>query len=271
MEDRGSNMYDVEGILPIFQIYAGPTIFLPLFLVCLIYSFCNAQETGRKRFALIFIMSIVFVFNDFSIKLAGKVTDVATYYRFLWAIPILPLIGWAGTKAVMEREKRWEKAIALALVCCLFFGWQSSFITEGSIRVPDNLYNLSEDVIQVCDIIAQDKEKENPIVIFDMECQMSARIYDPSLVWGIRRKAYQYHNDMEGYEEAGNYKTDKIMIHAVNFGVKDEQEELSNALKKKKVDYIVTLTAFEMDAYLDEIGYELVDVSGTRSVYTRKK
>ena len=42
-------------------------------------------------------------------------------------------------------------------------------------------------------------------------------------------------------------------------------------LKKKKVDYIVTLTAFEMDAYLDEIGYELVDVSGTRSVYTRKK
>lgn len=263
-------MYGVEGIWQTFQTYAGPTVFLAVFLVCMIYGFCNAEETGKKRLLFLCLLSILFVFNDLSMKLVGKVTDVATYYRFLWAIPILPLIAWAGTKVITEREKRWEKVVVILLLLCIFRGGSSTFLTEGSVRVPENVYNLSGDVMEVCHIIDRDKEKENPVVIFDLECQMSARLYDPSLVWGISRHAYQFYNDMGGYEDAGKYKKEKIMIHAVNYGVKDEKKKLSRALKKKQVDYIVTLTSYEMDAYLDSIGYALVDVTDTRSVYAKK-
>lgn len=217
----------------------------------------------------VFLLSILFVFNDLSMKLVGKITGEGTYYRFIWALPILPLIAWAGTKVVMEREKRWEKAVVFGLLFCLFWGGKSSFITEGSIRIPENPYNLSGDVIQVCDIIAEDKDKERPVVIFDYGCQLEARLYDPSLVWGISRRAYQFHNDAEGYEHAGKYKTEKALIHAANFGVKSEPERLAKALKKKKVDYIVTLTAYEMDDYLEGAGYKLKARSEMRSVYVR--
>lgn len=264
-------MYGVEGLMQTVQTYAGATMFLSAFMVCMIYVFCYGKETGRKRLVLVFLLSILFVFNDFSMKVMGKVTDAATYYRFIWAVPILPLIAWTGTKVVMEREKRWEKAVVLCLLFCLFWGGKSSFITEGTIRVPENPYNLSSDVIQVCDIIEKDKKMENPVAVFDYVCQLEARLYDPSLVWGISRKAYQFHNNMEGYENAGKYKAEKVMIHAVNFGVKNEPDLFSEALKKKKVDYVVTLNEYEMDDYLAQLGYNLAGRSELRSVYVHSQ
>lgn len=263
-------MYNVESIEQMFQIYFGTTMFLWAFFVSMIYGFCYSKDNGTKRLTFIFILSILFVFNDFSMKLVGKVTGVETYYRFIWAIPILPLIAWAATKVVMEREKRWEKAVVIALLFALFWNGKNSFITEGSVRIPENIYNLPEDVLEVCDIIEADKEEENPIVAFDYESQTAARLYNPSLIWGISRRAYQNYNDAEGYENVGKYKSEKALIHAVNFGIQGEQELLARALKKKKIDYIVTLTAYGMDDYFLQLGYELVDSTGTRNVYVRR-
>ena len=53
--------------------------------------------------------------------------------------------------------------------------------------------------------------------------------------------------------------------------MKDEPDRLAEALAKEKVDYIVTFSSFEMDAYLEQVGYGLVDSTGTRSVYARKE
>lgn len=260
----------VENVVQVFQTYRGGTMFLSVFLACVMYGFCYGSETRRKRLVFIFILGILFVFNEISLKIIGKFTDVSTYYRFIWAIPILPVIAWAGTKAVTERKKLWEKAAVFVLLGFLLFSARSTFLTEGSVRIPENIYNLSNDVIAVCDIIEKDKDKEHPVVIFDFECQMAARQYDPSLVWGISRKAYQDYDDTEGYENVRRrYRAEKALIHAVNHGIKNEKKRLSRALRKKNIDYIVTLNVYEMDDYLAQIGYELVGHTESRSVYAR--
>lgn len=265
-------MYIVESVAQVFETYMGETMFLSVFLVCVIYSFCHGNEDNRKRLLLVVILGILFIFNDFSLKLMGKLTDIKTYYRFIWAIPILIMIAWAGTKAVVERKKLWERAVVVILLLALFQGGTSTFLVEGSVRVPTNIYNLPDDVIRVCDIIEADKDKEQPVVIFDFESQMAARLYDPSLVWGIGRKAYQLHDNADGYEGVEKrYRMEKAMIRAVNHGVKDDAKRLSKALKKKHVDYIVTLNIYEMGDYFDQIGYRLVDSTDNRSVYTRKE
>lgn len=260
----------VESVAQVFQTYMGTTMFLSVFWVCVIYVFCHGDAGTRKRLLFTMVFSILFVFNDLALRVMGKLTDIGTYYRFLWAIPILPLIAWAGTKTVMERRKLWERAVVAVLLLALFCGGMSSFLTEGSLRVPTNIYNLQEDVMQVCDIIEQDKKKDQPVVAFDLECQMSARLYDPSLVWGISRRAYQEHNNAEGYEGVKkSWRAQKSMIRAVNHGMKDDAKRLSRALKRKQVDYIVTLNAYEMGDYLSQVGYALVGSTGNRSVYAR--
>lgn len=265
-------MYVVESVRQVFETYMGATMFLPMFLVSAIYIFFQSDGAGRKRLLFVSALSILLVFNRVFLELARKVTDIRTFYRFLWAIPFLPVIAWAGTKVVMERKKFWKRAAVCVLLLALYKGGTSTFLVEGSVRVPENIYNLSEDVIQVCDIIEQHKSKEHPVVIFDIECQMRARLYNPSLVWGIRQVVYQNYNNTDDYKTVKKrYRAEKAMLHAVNYGVKGQARRLSRALKKKKVDYIVTLTSYEMDAYLERVGYELVDSTGIRSVYAKKQ
>lgn len=265
-------MYGIESVGQVFETYMGPTAYLSLFLVCIVYGFCHGDERGRKRLIFAVILSVLFIFNGLSLRLMGKVTGITTYYRFIWAVPVLPMIAWVGTKAVMERKKLWEKAAVCVLLLALFGGGTSTFLTEGSIRVPENIYNLPGDVIAVCEIIDKHKEKEHPVVAFESESQTRARLYDPTLVWAISRKAYQKHNNAEGYEEVSKkYRPQKAIIRAVNHGMKDEPERLAEALAKEKVDYIVTFSSFGMDAYLEQVGYGLVDSTGTRSVYARKE
>ncbi len=260
----------VENVAQVFQTYMGTTMFLSIFWVCIIYVFCHGNGNGRKRLLFLLMLGILFLFNDLSLRVMGKLTDISTYYRFLWAIPILPLIAWAGTKTVMERRKFWERAVVVVLLLALFRGGMSSFLTKDSLRMPANLYNLSEDVMRVCDIIEQDKQKEQPVVAFDLECQMMARLYNPSLVWGISRRAYQEHDNAEGYEDVKkSWRAQKSMIRAVNHGMKDDAERLSRALERKQVDYIVTLNVYEMGDYLAGMGYGLVDSTGNRSIYAR--
>lgn len=260
----------IGNVAQVFDAYIGTTMFLSVFIVCLIYGFCHADEKGKKRLVFIAVFSILFIFNDLSWWLMGKLTEIETYYRFIWALPLLPMIAWAGTKAITERRKFWERAVVVILLIALFQGGTSTFVTEGSIRVPENEYNLPGDLLEVCEIIKRDKKKEQPVVIFDLEYQLGARLYDPSIIWGISRKAYQYHNNPDGYENVPKkYRAEKSMIRAVNFGMKDDIERLNRALKKRGVDYIVAPSAYEMEGYFAQAGYGLVDMTQTRNVYAR--
>lgn len=265
-------MYVVESVEQVIETYMGPTIYLSVFLACILYGFCRGDEKGRKRLAFALALSVLFIFNNFSLKLMGKVTGIKTYYRFIWAVPLLPMIAWAGTKAVMERKKWWEKAVVCVLLLALFRGGVSPFLTEGSIRVPENIYNLPQDAIKVCEIIAKDKDEEHPVVVFDGELQTRARLYDPSLVWGITRKSYQDHSNVEGYEDMPRkYRLQNALIRMANNGMKDQPKRLARALKKHKVDYIVTYSSYGMEEYLGQLGYGLVDSTGTRDVFARKE
>ena len=265
-------MYGIEGIVQTIREYAGESAFLPVFFICLAACFCSAGEKGKKRIASLFCLSVVFVFNNLAMKVLGKFADTSTYYRFLWAVPLFLVIGHAVTKAVAGQKRLWQKAFVAALALIVFFGWKGGgFFTEGSLRVWENEYDISGELMGAYRLIEGDAKEESPVVIFDMEAQMASRIYNPSIRWGISRNAYVKYNDAEGYKNVEKrYRPEKALIHAVNFGMQTESGRLGKALRKKKVDYIVTFTAFGMDAYFDGLGYGLIGESGSRSVYARK-
>lgn len=260
-------MYEIENVFQTFQSYGGTTMFLPIFFVCLIYCYCKAEEAGKKRLIWYGILAVLFVFNDVSRKIIGKFTDVSTYYRFIWAVPVLIVIAGIFCHILENSKGKREKACILVLSCFVLLLGQSSFLYQGCFKLPGNEYNVSDDVLKTCDIIKEHKQEERPVVIFDLEIQMAARLYDASLIWGISRKAYIEQNNMEDYHDAGKYKDLKILIQAVNYGDKSAGEDLRNALRNRKVDYIVTSSDYDMDEYLQQLGCEVVGRSTTRTVY----
>ncbi len=261
-------MYGIDGMAQMIWEYAGGTAYWPAFFLCLAACFLMAGGTGRKRVIGIFLLAVLLIFNDVSLKVLGKFADSSTYYRFLWAVPLIPVISYVLTKALTGRGKAWQKALIAALAFAVLACWHSGFYREGCLRPWDNKYGISGDVVEACRLVAGDSEEENPVVVFDIEAQMSARIYDPSIRWGIGRNAYVRYNDRKGYRRVPKrYRPDKALIHAANYGIMTEPGRLRRALRKRKVDYVVTFTEFGMDSYLEGMGFTLVGRTGGRSVY----
>lgn len=261
-------MYDAQNIFQTFQMYAGETVYLMLFLCSILYVYFFAGKENRKRILLLVGLSIFVIYNDISKKLLEALVP-GTYYRFLWAIPMILVIAYVLVRILETQKKNNGKIVIFVSVAIMIF-YSSNFLETGKLALPENKYGIPNDVIQVCDMIAEDKEVERPVVIFDYELQLSARTYDASFIRGISREAYLKYNDLDGYEESGELQDEMILIQAVNYGVQGEEEMLSQALEARNADYIVTMTSFGMQEYFSRIGYELVGTSDTRSVFRKE-
>lgn len=262
-------MLQADNLIQILQKYSWGTVFLILFLIGLLYCYLTGSKESRKRLLLLIGLSILIIFNDIALNIIKKF-DSATYYRFLWGIPIILLSAYVILKLTEERKNRGERAVIFVVIAIMI--WNSStFLGQGSLTLPENRYSISDDVIQVCDIIGQDKEQERPVVIFDLKTQLAARTYDASLVWGISREAYLDYEDSGSDADISECQDEEILIRAVNYGYQDGSAILSKALAEENIDYIVTKTEFEMDSYFAKAGYELVGKSETRSVYGKSR
>lgn len=261
-------MYNVENVIQTLQTYVGEAVYLILFSCSLLYICLKVEKENKKRIFIIIGFGILFVFNDFSRNILERFSG-GTYYRFLWMVPFIMVIAYVTVRVMSEQKKACGRIlIVFAVLIMVFQG--SNFFIGSTLRLPENKYNILNDVIQVSDIITEHKKIERPVAIFDLELQLPIRTYDASIIWGISRGTYMNYEKYEDYEQAGNWRDEIILIRAVNCGIKEETDVLAEALEAKNVDYIVTKTSFGMDEYFAEVGYGLIGRSDSRSVYGKK-
>lgn len=240
---------------------------LVLFCISLYIVIKQEQET-RRRYILICFFCLVFVFNDFVRKVLGHFTGIETYYRFFWAVPILFL----GAKAIMDvvedvREK-WGKLLAVGIICICIIVGHAGRIELNRGMIPENIYNIPGDIIEVSRMIHEDTDKEQPVVVTDFGILFDLRSYDASFIWGIRRKPYQLAMQGDWYPQ-DKYQDEMSIARMVCVGIQEDQEYLENALEKRNVDYIITYTEYGLDDYLASVGYEAIGKTDTRTLYGR--
>ncbi len=238
---------------------------LVLFLIAL-YVVINQEKEMRKRYVLICFFSVLLIFNDAVRWALGHVTEISTYYRFFWAVPFL----FVAAKALLDVGERakgtgWKLLTIVMLAVCVLFG-RVGVVSLQPGMMPKNVYNLSQDVFGICELIKEDKEQEQPRVVADLQLLMELRCYDPTLIWGVGRKPYLLATAGDWYPE-GSHERDMSIVRMVCSGAQEDAEYLKKALKKRKVDYIVTYSEFGLDEYLAGIGYEVVGKSDTRTLY----
>ncbi len=263
-------MRDVNTVYQTLMAYLGYNpVVLVLFLISL-YVVVNEEKEHRKRYVLVCFFSLLFIFNDVVRRILGLFTGISTYYRFFWAVPFLFL----GVKAAMDVVGRtsgraWRFLTVLLLALCVYLG-RVGTVPLSRDMVPDNIYNLSNDVIAVSDMIKKDKSVEQPRVVADFQMQMELRCYDATLIWGIGRTPYELATKGDWYAE-GRYEKDMSIVRMVCNGFQEDADYVRNALEKRKVDYVVTYSDFGLNAYLEEIGYAVIGKSATRTIYGKQQ
>lgn len=262
-------MREVNTVYQTLMAYLGYNpVVIVLFLISL-YVVVNEEKEHRKRYVLVCFFSILFIFNDVVRRILGLFTGISTYYRFFWAVPFLFLGAKAAIDVVGRSQGRaWRFLTVLILALCVYFG-KVGTISLSRDMAPDNIYNLSNDVIVVSEVIQKDKNVEQPRVVSDFQMQMELRCYDASLIWGIGRKPYELATRGDWYSE-GRYEADMSIVRMVCNGFQEDAEYVRGALEKRKVDYVVTYSNFGLDAYMESMGFAVIGTSATRTIYGKQ-
>ncbi len=258
-------MYNVSSIFDTITAYGGYTCYISLFLLCVIYCFFTMEHEKKKTMICIMILCIVCIYNDGVRYLISKFTDLETYYRFLWMIPVLPMLSYCIVDLVFRiRELVKRIVVVFLLIVVVAFGG-NSYLTAGSFQLPENRYNIPNEVIGVCDMIRADGKSEQPVVVADKQIQLPLRTYDASFLWGVSREAWLAVTDRD--YDGQDYQTEAIVIKAVQDGEKTSATELSGALSALNIDYLVIQKDYEMDSYLADAACSKVGEIGEYSVY----
>ncbi|MCF0133867.1 MAG: hypothetical protein HUJ72_08375 [Blautia sp.] len=176
-------MKDIFGnILDAWQKYWGESLFLWLFLLCMVVLlvFGRKQKTAL-RLALYAILAILFFFVPYMERIMSCFLGEKVYWRMLWILPTVPVIVYAMI-LLIDKSKNHVVQFLLVLLCssALMLAGKDMW-TAGNYQKVANRQQVYDSVAQICDMIRADSKAENPLVAANSNVAAYIRVYDPAI------------------------------------------------------------------------------------------
>lgn len=225
---------------------SGYVVLLALSL-CYILLEKNGDSRG-KTMALYSVFVFVFVICN---PLIGKIAtqkfmsdDAYAYLRIFYVLPLMSVIAYAAAGFYIKEvpaDASHRKKLLLAAVICITIIISGKLYDSGMYVKAENLYKISEDALEIYDVIEEDCKGETVRVLLPNEEAISC---------GIR----QY--------------TDKIIIPAYSDAFSDA-ESLAELEKEKEFSYVVIPKEIGKMAVLEESGYTMTGETYGYAVYKK--
>lgn len=171
-------MQGVSSIFELFQRYFQYdiiTIIVIAFLPWLLKKFSKKQ----KLFLSGILLFTVLFFNGAVFWLMEKLGEEETYYRILWILPFPCVFACAVIKVWEKLKHNGQKAAFVLLAVMMVFLYSNVLWDNWK---PDNLYYLSEETMQLADIIREDSN-DTRVNLFDYsDLTYGIRQYNAKLV-----------------------------------------------------------------------------------------
>ncbi|MDO4344854.1 MAG: hypothetical protein Q4C50_08645 [Eubacteriales bacterium] len=257
-------MEDAVSILEIVKRYNGDTWFFPLLMAAAAYLLVKADRENRRNILLVTAAAVLCVFNDLAYKIAGHLVGEETYYRFLWMIPAVPILGYVAVDAVTAQKTVLRKGIAAVASAVIIMLAGVPYVSAESFTAPSQVNYLSPETEEVCNMISGDKEMESPVVASDFNLARSLRMYDPTIQNAILRDTYGY-DDVMPLKGAERVRQHRLLC--IVMGWELGPKKMRRALERSNTDYVVIETAYDMDERMQEIGCVIVGRTSSYTVY----
>ena len=266
--------------LDVFQQYFAECIFLPLFVLALIWIVKKWNKDRKHAFIAVGCASIL-VFNEIVYRVFVAIGEGSTYYRLFWIIPIaLVLAAFIVDNIInMTNGNRMLALVVVAVACVLFSGKTG---TEW-FSLPDNVYQIDKDVMQVSDVLMELTNGERTYLADDGSISRTIRQYNAK-VMNTDTEVYFLDIMMQGYNSnvIGRVVQDVVRDnHSRYFAVKKVDKSIYKTLETGGlklaaetdnyclyyVDYGQLYEDYEERIGLEEglwnqINYEYISISG---------
>lgn len=239
-----------------FSLFQGQGWFLYLAVVCFVYLLVPKKEPWKSFWGLYGAFLLLIVFNPLIWRMVDLLGLDDEYYRFLWLIPLTPLIAYAGTGLIMKVSQKTLRVLALVGTVAVIVLCGQSIFTRSWDAI-ENIYKIPDEVIEICEIIRADCDKEEPVVASDFDLSVLINQYAPEidLILSYRQVAA-----LEELYSYGDYvdKPEDRLYHVLINELPHDENYLVYALGEGNVDYIVTHRGSNTRGYIMESQCRLI-------------
>ena len=166
-------MDGVNRVWKVVQQYNGQSIIPIIILIGIL--FLVVREKKNTNYLIVYLGVLLLTFNEVTYYLIRKLGEGMTYYRFLWMIPMVIISAYVIMKLFEMIDSRKRKVFA-AGICALCFAMTSGISMQQFFQFPENIYQMPQNTVDVCDIIEKDRQEKSPVTV----------LADNSIMYGIR-------------------------------------------------------------------------------------
>lgn len=241
-----------KDILKLYSEYVGTGMIVALFFMSLLYLWLKEKEISKK---VILVFTPVLLFIVFFVPLFAafiyRYLDAEVYYRYLWLIPFIIVIAYAGVRFILKMQgvKRLIAVLAVGaiVIVCGDYVYDNEYYSKA-----DNLYHVPQVVVDICDeIIVEGREVK---AIFPQELLQYVRQYTPYVCMPYGREMVVERWD--SYNPV--YDAYELNTNAAN---------LAQVARNNGCQYIIWDVTREMDGTLTDFEYILISTKEKYAIY----
>lgn len=177
-----------------FQKYSGTGLLVCCFLVAWFYLFfCEKKRENRVIFVYMPAVLLLLFFNPLFFRVFGNLTEEAIYFRFLWLLPITPVIAYTVIKiyGTLSGPKRYV-FVLLSFVLIMFSG--RLVYLNPLFERAENEYHVPQEVVEICDMI--EVEGREVVAAFPGELLLYVRQYSATVCMPYGREVFSYYDSL---------------------------------------------------------------------------
>lgn len=240
--------------------YVGDVLFIGIFFAGILL-FLTKKDQLQKYISTYTIFLFLTIFNPILVKVVlGPLGQDEVYYRFFWLLPVNLVIAYLFTHFTTIFSSKVKK-VAVLCVCVgivLYLG-SPVIYARTLLNFPDNLYKVSDEVLEISEYIHEDSDEENPRIAIDSNLLMVIRQYDASLQLTLERDyvlCWQGHAQFQSKQKKADYQQQKAIMDVIYGGDTSNTYEFINAIQETETDYLVFSKSIQLYEYLVSLGME---------------
>ena len=195
--DGGRGMSSiVDVIIDWAQRYYGDAFFLIIAVFAYLYLFFFSKENRIRIIYPVLLLCFVIV-NPILYKF---IFYRIIYWRLFWMLPNSIAIAYA-TVRILRNSKTAGKMILLGVIMCIIVLKGTNAFEHGNFLLTQNMYKISDNVIEVCDVILNVDDSPRCIVPGTLYSEVRQYSGDIELMYGRNIEGYINSNIQQEYRD----------------------------------------------------------------------
>lgn len=175
--------------LDIYNQYFARSILLVLAVISILYILKNRDK--KEKYCIICVIGCycLIFFNELIYRIIAQMGEAKTYYRLLWIFPTVLLAAYLLVQILSEEMNKWKRAVIVVLLL-IAGGMYSNFSISDWVSLPDNIYQLNQETIDMANLIREIKGDGLATYVDDGSLSYTIRQYDADIGFTELDKEY---------------------------------------------------------------------------------